>query len=292
MRPQCVLLLYKKSAYQIYFLKRGSPLFGKQNFFSKSELSQFQTSHKEHYKTLQEVERVLKDARVFYRKRCRGGKIDFAAFDFAVTVGGDGTFLEAARGLKSQIALGVNSDPNNSVGRFCEATRKTFAEIFQRLLRDRFKIKSLPRIQLTLKLKNKTLTMNVLNDILICHQNPAAMSRYYMTLDDIKEEQRSSGIWISTAAGSSGAIHSAGGKVLPADSKKIQYKPRELYHVSGNHYQLKGDVVLLKGSLVIRSLMQGGVIFVDGSHTQYPFNLGDTAHISHSPVPLRIVDTH
>ena len=71
--------------------------------------------------------------------------------------------------------------------------------------------------------------MNVLNDILVCHHNPGAMSRYFLTVEGTREEQRSSGVWIATAAGSSGGLHSAGGKVLTQKSKEFQYRPRELY---------------------------------------------------------------
>ncbi len=281
--------MYKKSAYKIYFLERHSPLFRKQNLFSKTEINKFKRSHFKHYQTLQEVERVLKKLKIRCRKRCRGRKINFDAYDFVVTVGGDGTFLEAARGLKDQIILGVNSDPLSSVGRFCAATKATFPNLFQQILHASFKMKILPRIQLRLKLKNKTVTMDVLNDILICHQNPAAMSRYELVIHGLKEEQRSSGLWISTAAGSSGAIHSAGGVLMPADRQDIQYRPRELYQ-SQRNYQLKGGMVRLKSPFIVRSLMRGGVIFVDGSHSKYPFNFGDTARIAHSPVPLRVVD--
>jgi len=38
----------------------------------------------------------------------------------------------------------------------------------------------------------------VLNEVLIAHSNPAATSRYIIEVDDMKEEQRSSGLWIST----------------------------------------------------------------------------------------------
>ena len=219
------MLLYKKSAYKIYFLERRSPLFHKQTLFSKTEINKFKRSHFKHYQTLQEVERILRKFQVNYRKHCRGRKINFDAYDFVVTVGGDGTFLEAARGLKDQIILGVNSDPSSSVGRFCAAMKATFPNLFRRILHAPFKMKILPRIQLRLKLKNKTVTMNVLNDILICHQNPAAMSRYELAVHGLKEEQRSSGLWISTAAGSSGAIHSAGGELMPADRQDIQFWP-------------------------------------------------------------------
>ena len=82
--------------------------------------------------------------------------------------------------------------------------------------------------------------MNVLNDILICHHNPGAMSRYYLTVGRVREEQRSSGVWIATAAGSSGGLHSAGGKVLPRKIKNFNIS-------RGSFIVGKIRIIILKG---------------------------------------------
>jgi len=50
------------------------------------------------------------------------------------------------------------------------------------------------------------------------------VSRYYLKIGNLREEQRDSGLWISTAAGSSGAIRSAGGKLFKNEEKKMQRK--------------------------------------------------------------------
>ena len=131
--------------------------------------------------------------------------------------------------------------------------------------------------------------LDVLNDILIGHRNPAAMSRYFLTLKNVREEQRNSGLWIATAAGSSGAIHSAGGQALAPESKKIQYMPRELYEGFNPHYRLRGGALELKTPMVVESLMPDGVVFVDGAHFKYPFVFGDKIMISNSPQPLKVV---
>jgi len=68
------------------------------------------------------------------------------------------------------------------------------------------------------------------------------MSRYYLQVGKLLEEQRSSGVWIATAAGSTGGLRSAGGKVLPKEDKKFQYKPRELYYGKKTCYHLKGGI--------------------------------------------------
>ncbi len=289
MPPKKLLILYKKSAYKIYFLERKSSLFKKEHLFPSREINDFKRAHHKHYQSLEIVEKILHKYNIHYQKRARGSKIDFDQYDMVITVGGDGTFLEAARGLRSQIILGVNSDPQNSVGRFCTAVVENFAGVLKRLLNDQVTIKNFARIHLQVHANGNRHDINVLNDILICHRNPAAMSRYFLSVEGMKEEQRSSGIWISTAAGSSGAIYSAGGKLLAQESKKIQYKPRELYRGREQNYRLLGQAGTLKQPIVVTSLMRNGMIFIDGAHLRFPFNFGSRLSVSHSRYPLKVV---
>ncbi|HOW36471.1 MAG TPA: NAD(+)/NADH kinase [Candidatus Omnitrophota bacterium] len=282
------LILCKKSFYQIYFLRRRNSSVKEFLRIETSTQTDFKKSHEEHYRALAEVQRVMRARGIRFKIRYRGQKIDYTPFDFVISVGGDGTFLEAARHIGKQIILGVNSDPKRSVGRFCSTDRKGFSKALASVLSGRCKISSLNRIRL--KLNNTGRTANVLNDILVCHKNPAAMSRYCFTINGVKEEQRSSGLWIATAAGSSGAIHSAGGKLIPRDSKLIQYMPRELFQSHGIKCCLKGDVLMLRQPMIVRSMMRSGVIYVDGAHLKFSFGFGDIVSISLSKEPLRVID--
>ncbi len=289
MIPQKILILYKKSAYKIYFLERKSFLFQKENSLTAREINDFKRAHEKHYQSLSKVKKILDRYAIDYHVRARGSKVDFARYEAVITVGGDGTFLEAARGLKNQFILGVNSDPQSSVGRFCSCTPESFEKVLKRFLTGKAKIKNFQRIHLDLKFGGKHYETRVLNDILVCHQNPAAMSRYSLSVNGVQEEQRSSGIWISAAAGSSGAIHSAGGKLIPQEASEIQYKPRELYRWPRRKYELTGGTLLLKRPIVITSLMRSGVVFIDGAHLKFPFHFGSKAVMTHSPRPLKII---
>lgn len=282
-----ILILYKKSAYQIYFLERKSSLFQKENALSPLEISDFKRAHDKHYQSLTMVKRALDRCALHYHVRARGSKIDFARYDLVMTVGGDGTFLEAARGLRDQFILGVNSDPQSSIGRFCSCTPDDFEKVLKKFLQGKVKIKNFQRIHLNLKSNGKHCRIEVLNDILVCHQNPAAMSRYSLSVNGVQEEQRSSGVWISTAAGSSGAIHSAGGKLIAPEARGIQYKPRELYRWPKKKYKLTGGFV--KSAISVTSLMRNGAVFVDGAHLEIPFHFGSKIKISQSICPLKVV---
>ena len=289
MKIKNILLIYKKSAYKIYFLEKSSSLFGKQRKFNPAEIERFRAAHSQHYRTLDYVVQMLRDSGMPFDLHCRGRAVDVSPYDLIVSVGGDGTFLESARGAVGQILLGVNSDPQRSVGRFCAARDETFLEMFNEISTGKALIKKFPRIKLMFRNNGRKLNLNVLNDILFCHGNPAAMSRYYLTVEGRREEHRSSGVWVSTGAGSSGATRSAGGKVFPSESLKVQYQPRELYEEFNPNYRLKGGILNLKRPMVIESIMRGGELYIDGAHLKFPFGMGQEAVLTHSTQPARVV---
>ena len=183
--------------------------------------------------------------------------------------------------------MGINSAPEYSVGRFCIAQPDNFESILKKILEGRFKITNLQRIQISFSKNQKPI--NALNDVLICHQNPAMLCRYCLEINRNREEQRSSGIWVSTAVGSSGAIQSAGGKILSQYAKLMQYKPRELYQGKLKGYQLRGGVLDSKDSIKVISLMRRGVIYVDGAHQKIPFEYGDSIQIKLSSNPIKTI---
>jgi len=286
MKYKKILLLYKKSSYKSYFLDRRSSSFSKQKTLSRREIARFKSIHDQHYSSLSEIEKVLKAEGVSYRRQVRGGKVNYSLYDLVITVGGDGTFLEGARNVSNQVILGVNSVPGFSVGKFCLATAKNFPRILERIQKNKADLKTLYRLRL--KLGRKSLPVDAINDVLVCHKNPAAMTRYSISIGNTKEEHRGSGIWISTAAGSTGAIYSAGGKAMPIVSKKFQYRPRELYRSNKVKYKLTGSVLSAKKGVEIVSLMREGMIFVDGAHKKHAFPYGSKILVSLSPSPLKV----
>ncbi len=287
MRIKNALVLYKHSAYENYFLKRGSSFRRQPRDFNPKDVSPFKSAHSEHYKTLSFIEDILRKKMVPYRKHARSSKIDFDRFDFVITVGGDGTFLEAARNVKGQAILGVNSDPKSSVGRFCFGNVSNFTALLERYLHGTAPSRWLQKI--LLKFLKQKVSACVTNDLLICHSNPAAMSRYQITVKGVEEIQHSSGVWVATAAGSSGAIKSAGGQALLFTSRKFQYQPRELYEKKGGGYRLKGGILSPGQTIRVKSLMRNGVIFIDGSHVRFPFHFGEVAEMTASKNFLEII---
>ena len=287
MKIKKVLLLYKRSAYNIYFMDRNSSMRISKNQVIQRESKKFKEAHARHYETLKSISRVLFTYGIRFDEAYRGSRINYKKYDLVITVGGDGTFLEAARNLTNQIIFGINSAPGFSVGRFCIATSTNFESIFRKILIKDYKIRHLERLRVTFNNKE---TIDALNDVLVSHPNPAMLSRYSLAIGRVKEIHRSSGVWISTPAGSTGAIKSAGGVVLNQYARAFQYKPRELYAARSSHYQLKGRILKSNEHIMITSLMRRGMVYVDGAHQQHQFNFGSSIKIGLSPYPIRTID--
>ena len=129
-----------------------------------------------------------------------------------------------------------------------------------------------------------------INDILIVHDDPATMSRYRLALGRQRELQKSSGLWVATAAGSSSAVLAAGGTRLPWGAAKYQYRPRELYRGRLSHPRLTGGVLAAGSRLRVTWLMRRGSAFVDGPHVQVPLRFADELEVYLSfDDPLRVL---
>ena len=209
--------------------------------------------------------------------------------DLVVVVGGDGTVLDASHWLRDTPVLAVNSDPETSVGYFCACDREGFAEVLAEVLEGRSPRTQLHRIAITVN--GIAFPFPCLNDILVSSPNPAAMSRYVITAGSRTEIQASSGIWISTPAGSTGGVRSAGGTVMPLEGALIQYAVREPYGPRQGRYELLRGVRHIREGLVVRSRMPEGSLYVDGPYLQIPFGMGDLLELREGP-QLRVLGMH
>ena len=206
-----------------------------------------------------------------------------------VVVGGDGTVLDVAHSVESQPILAINSDPDRSVGYFCAVEAQHAETAARRVANDEVVRTRLHRIQL--HINGEPYGIPCLNDILIANAHPAMMSRYVLSTGLLSEKQSSSGLWISTPAGSTGGIRSAGGTVLPLSGAMLQYLVREPYMPRGTGYRMSRGVRHLSEGLTVRSLMTGGRIYVDGPYHEIAFEIGDVMTLSEGP-GLTLLDVH
>ena len=205
-----------------------------------------------------------------------------------VTVGGDGTLLAASRqcGPDTPI-LGINSAPSTSVGFFCalKPGRKLRSGLRAALAGQ---LPSLELARMEVRLNRSILSRRVLNEALFCHASPAATSRYIVQLDSHVEEHKSSGFWIGPAAGSTAAQLSAGGKILPLASRRLQFVVREPFTLTGR-LRFTRKLIQSEKCLVVFSKMREAKLFLDGPHTVIDVGLGSRLRFALSPEPLHVL---
>ncbi len=281
-----VLIVRKKSAFESY-LENNKQDLARLLRWEDEGLLRLKKAHLIHYETLESVLRILEKKNIRYRCLERGQGFDENEYDCIFAVGGDGTFLEAAHWVRKKMIVGVNSDKQHSVGKFCASDTACFEKDLERMLRKRFLVRQLNRMEVTLN--GHSSSRPVLNDVLICHACPAAMSHYVLKIGRRQERQRGSGLWVATAAGSSGAAHSAGGKRLPFLSRSYQYLPRELYEDKAARYVLRGGRLQPDTVIEIESQMQEGMVYYDGAHHKAPFEFGSWLTIRRGRFPLKTV---
>lgn len=286
-RPRIALVM-KRSAWRIYLEERQDPRIARLIEVGDPTVSRLRASHEAHEQTMREVEAALDrlGAEVVV---VSGSSRQFDArnLDLVITVGGDGTLLSASHNLTDTPILGINSAPNHSVGFFCGARSGEAAVAIEKALRGGLRRAVLTRMQVTVN--GAIVTSRVLNDTLFCHVSPAATSRYLVHLGKIEEEQKSSGFWIGPAAGSTAAQRSAGGRVLPLTSKRLQMVVREPYTPHGEEYRLRHALIQPGTSLIVRSKIHDAKLFFDGPIDSFDVGFGDVIEFTQAPQSLTLL---
>lgn len=253
-------------------------------------------SHEDHEATVREVEDALTALGVQARfvEAAEPVTQSFDDVDLVLTVGGDGTLLLASHRVTAKTPiLGINSAPRDSVGHFCAAKKGQVKRALVAMMRGKMPKVVLTRMQV--ELNGRLVHERVLNEALFCHASPAATSRYILRVKrgasarPEEEEHRSSGVWIGPAAGSTAAQKSAGGKVLPLASTRLQYIVREPYASNGGRIRLSRGLLGAGGSLTLLCKMQTAKLFLDGVHTAFDCTLGDVITFRRSPDPLVVL---
>ena len=286
-----VLVVYKKSAYQLYVLERRDPHLVRLLRRRHPEARDVRQAHAVHQATLETVVKSLTQLHVAYDLVYRANLRTAARYDLVVSVGGDGTFLQASHVVDDTPMLGVNSDPQRSEAVFCAATTSNLARVLRQALAGQVAEQRLYRLRI--RLNGRPLSPLVLNDVLIAHDDPATLSRYRLTIAAHQEDHKSSGLWVATAAGSSSAILAAGGRRLRWTAKQFQYRPRELYQGRLSRARLTGGALSMRETIEVTWLMREGAAFIDGPHVRHPLQFGDRLVVGLSSAhPLRVLGLH
>lgn len=257
------------------------------------DISRLKLAHDEHYASLERLRNALTAASLPYDELSRESPWPTQRrYRYIFTVGGDGTLLTSSHHVdQDTVIIGVRSS-TTSVGWLCGVQFAAIDEVVEQLKSGTLPIVNVARMQAEVErvATGQILrTQPVLNDLLFCNANPAATTRYRLQVGKELEGQKSSGIWVSTATGSTAAIHAAGGQTMQPLSRDFQYYVREVMRIGAPKYRLTGAVFDPDAApLAIENRNEDGILALDGQHGVIELALGDRVRILRGP-DLRIV---
>jgi NAD+ kinase len=223
--------------------------------------------------TLNLIQKILKKNKINYKivLREKLNKKLFENKDLILVVGGDGTFLMASHFVFDKtLMFGVNADPSCKEGFFMSADKDDFEKKFNKIRKNKFKVKKLYRLEAFIG--KKKIPELALNEFYVASEKPYHTARYYINIKGKKERQKSSGVLVSTAAGSYAWVKSAGGKALPLYSDSFEYIIREPYcGRTAAKCKLLNQVLKRNEKVVIEFEVGKGIIIADSTAAEYRF---------------------
>jgi hypothetical protein len=217
----------------------------------------------------------------------------FGPTDVVVVLGQDGLVANVAKYARAQPLLGVNPDPERYDGILlpwqAPEVRPAVAAVLEGLGAYR-------RITLAEAALNDGQRLLAFNDLFIGARTHVS-ARYRLHAGSVVEPQSSSGVLVSTGAGSTGWISSVfnmaagvtafvGGRGtkgvrLDWEDPRLLYAVREPFISRHSTARIVAGYVPQGGELVLESLMPtGGVIFSDGIESDFlHFNAGTSARV-------------
>ena len=207
--------------------------------------------------------------------------------DVCITLGGDGTILEAAHyALPHEIPLfGVNL---GNLGYLTEVGESGLEEALDHLLRDEVVIEE--RMMLEGCLPDGS-TRVALNDIVIARYGSVKMVRLNVTVNDIPlYSYNADGVILASPTGSTGYNMSSGGPIVEPTAKLMLLTPISAHSLTARSIVLSADdrvVVEIDGTGHPGGGQEAEISF-DAAHT-VPFNAGDRIEIHSAEKTTKIV---
>jgi NAD kinase len=225
------------------------------------------------------------------------GQFRFEPADLVVTVGPDGLVVNTAKYLDTQPIVAVNPDPATIDGILLPVTQARFLPVLQGTLQGEARLQAVTMAEARLSDGQRLLAFN---DLFIGPRSHVS-ARYRIRQGPRSEQQSSSGLIVSTGAGSTGWLQSVyagaagvitalGGQVtpppqggrIPWDAEYLAYAVREPFPSKQTGTSLVFGTITRDQPLILDSQMaQHGVIFSDGIEQDYmQFNAGASATIT------------
>ena len=212
---------------------------------------------------------------------------ELASTDVLVVLGGDGTFLRAARGVAAVDVpiLGVNA---GKVGFLSKAEAEQLEPVLELLRQGAFDLE--PRMTLEMRLVPGGRTPKgeahvALNEAAVVRASPARVVRLDVSIDDSHlATYVADGLVVATPTGSTGYSFSAGGPILDPLSRNLVVTPVAAYMSA-----IRSVVVSPTHTVTVR-VIEGhdALVSVDG-RDDFPMFVGDAVEVRAREQPVRLI---
>jgi len=268
----------------------------------------YANSHQVFKQSLELLNRSLPDIRCQWIDRSFLANFLFGPKDLVVVLGQDGLVVNTAKYLTNQPLVAFNPDPSRIDGILLPFHVQLAKHTLSKVVSGHYQADRLTMAQASL---NNGQTIYALNDLFIGYSTHAS-ARYRISHADQSENQSSSGIIVTTGAGSTGwsrSILTGSAAIIEAtentepcqqarDNYRFDYREESLvYYVREPFISRSSQATLITGTiredqplLVTSQMPSGGVIFSDGVEKDFlAFDSGTTATICVADRKLNLV---
>ncbi|NHK30244.1 MAG: sugar kinase [Asgard group archaeon] len=261
----------------------------------------YELAHKQYYESLDQLKKLLPtDVKNQLIEKTFLPNFLFGPNDLVVVIGQDGLVINTAKYLENQKIIAINPDPERFDGVMLPFKVEQFPKVYRKVTDNQF---SMIKVTMAVAQLNNNQKLYGVNDLFIGHKSHGS-ARYTISYRDYSEKQSSSGIIVSTGAGSTawfrsvitGAIGITNkfhefrlGLELPTedeyrfpwDASYIYFSVREPFVSKTSNASIFFDSIYSGEELIIESHMpEKGVIFSDGIENDFlEFNSGTIAKI-------------
>ena len=206
--------------------------------------------------------------------------------DFALSVGGDGTFLTTAAtiGRSNVPILGINC---GHLGFLAEVQTQDVDQIMDQLIRGDYTIEQRPLLTVTTSERDRITAPNALNEVAVMKQGLSSMISIETRLNgELLHTYEADGLIIATATGSTAYNLSVGGPLMMPQTKGILLSPIASHSLNVRPLVVPDDKVI---DMVVRSRNGGYMVSVDGRSQIFTDNI--RLHVEKANYTIKLVQT-
>ena len=268
MNPSQILIVPKISKVQHDMRRMNFDKIQLVEFYKKEKLhvDRIFESHDRQVHALETIKKHLPHVRVVNRNEITKDLV--SKYKLVITLGGDNHFQYVSHFIKDSLILGINNDPERSEGALNSITSNEIESVIPKILDDDFKIETWTRLETSVE--DITISTLAVSEIYIGEESRYTMSRHQLIHNNDVEEQKGSGLLISTGAGSTGWFDSAirdlhpNGKVISRDAKEVQFLLTEPHKGKFSIYKMTHGIIKENDVFEIISLNDSdGVLLID-----------------------------